>query len=487
MFGLMRPEKKESCKTDANYRRHRMHYCGTCKALGLEYGQRARAVLNFDAVFFAEMLSQLSKENLSTWQPGYQAINRCFTMPEQEQATPLSLQYAAATNVLLSELKTDDNIKDISGLKWKMIRHFFSTPFHKAQQQLENWGLETALLWEQINEQEKLEKAPNKPFTSLTEALKHYAAPSARITALVFQQGAKVIGQGALAEAMYHLGYQFGELVYMLDAFEDYEEDIFQNQFNPLLSSPSITESDLSIDLEHNKNNILSETARIILAKQESISQYLQELPLPVEIIEEYSVRLFSNVTLKLQKERKTPQSVKESLLISWNNFTRRAAQQAALTISNARYANYYLVSAILFVLPVAVESVSEDNGTEVYKWMAGFTGFLGGIGLFRFIAAKRKKRKKRRAKRKKRSLARRLRILQRRMKRFYKKAKKRMLSKRPCWADCLTICVEVCLDEACNAFCENVCIAIEDGRVWPWAALVLFAFLVTILVLGLI
>ncbi|MFT7452770.1 MAG: hypothetical protein ACI9VN_003506, partial [Patescibacteria group bacterium] len=338
MFGLMRPEKSKSCKSDVNYRRHRMHYCGTCKTLGVEYGQRARTVLNFDAVFFAEMLSQLSKENLSDWQPGYQAINKCFTMPEQEQSSPLSLRYAAATNVLLSELKTDDNIKDLSSIKWKFIRHFFSAPFHKAQQQLEDWGLNTPLLWEQIKKQEALESSPHKFFVSLDEALKHYAAPSATITALVFERGAKVIGLEQETEAMYHLGYQFGELVYMLDAFEDYEEDLFQKQFNPLFSFFGIEENNahqntLAKDLKSKAGILLAETSRIILEKQESISQQLQGFPLPKEIIEEYSVRLFSNVTLKLQKERKVPLSVKESALSAWNNFITKAVQQTAWAI----------------------------------------------------------------------------------------------------------------------------------------------------------
>ncbi|MFT7604623.1 MAG: hypothetical protein ACI8VT_002208, partial [Saprospiraceae bacterium] len=113
MFGLMRPEKSCSDKTSDDYRYHRMHYCGTCKTLGQAYGQRARTLLNFDTVFFAEILSHLSKENLADWQHSYQAINQCFKMPSQEEALPISLKYAAATNVLLGELKLDDNSKDL--------------------------------------------------------------------------------------------------------------------------------------------------------------------------------------------------------------------------------------------------------------------------------------------------------------------------------------------------------------------------------------
>jgi hypothetical protein len=288
---------------------------------------------------------------------------------------------------------------------------------------------------------------------------------------------------------MYHLGYQFGELVYMLDAFEDYEEDLFQKQFNPLFSFFGIEENNahqntLAKDLKSKAGILLAETSRIILEKQESISQQLQGFPLPKEIIEEYSVRLFSNVTLKLQKERKVPLSVKESALSAWNNFITKAVQQTAWAISNVRYANYYLVSLIIFVLPLVVESVSKNDSTEVYKWLAGFTGLLGSIGFVRFIIAKRKKRK---ARRKKWSFKGRLKIAQRRIRRFYRRMKKRMSSKRPCAADCFTICMEVCFDEMFNACCDSVCQAIEDGKAWPWAVLILIAFGITILAVGLI
>ena len=132
MFGLMRPKKSCTVEVSSEYRFHRMHYCGTCKTLGQEYGHRTRFLLNFDTVFFAELLSHLSGENLSEWQSGYQEVSKCLHMPDKDKETPKALKYAAATNILLAELKLDDHIKDLPGMRWKLIRSVFSKSFRKA-------------------------------------------------------------------------------------------------------------------------------------------------------------------------------------------------------------------------------------------------------------------------------------------------------------------------------------------------------------------
>ena len=92
MFGLMKPENACSHKHTDDYRYHRMHYCGTCKTLGQEYGHQTRMILNFDTVFLAEILSHLSNEKLEEWQDSFQAINRCFTMPDKSKNSPLLLK-----------------------------------------------------------------------------------------------------------------------------------------------------------------------------------------------------------------------------------------------------------------------------------------------------------------------------------------------------------------------------------------------------------
>ena len=52
--------------------------------------------------------------------------------------------------------------------------------------------------------------------------------------------GARAVGSPEAPEvvdAMRRLGYDFGRLVYLLDAFEDYEKDWRQGEFNALRAS----------------------------------------------------------------------------------------------------------------------------------------------------------------------------------------------------------------------------------------------------------
>lgn len=114
MFGLMQPE---SCSnTDSSFNQQRLHYCATCKVLGKEYGQKTRLLLNYDAVFLAELLSALSQEKSESWKSELQAVNKCFTMPKSDSESPIALHYAAAANVLFAKLKIRDNIADSSSL-----------------------------------------------------------------------------------------------------------------------------------------------------------------------------------------------------------------------------------------------------------------------------------------------------------------------------------------------------------------------------------
>ena len=85
MFGLMR---SRACGLGPEERRRRLHYCGTCKTMGRLYGQRSRTLLNFDAVFAAELLTALAgTDGLDAWDGAYQSVN-CFRLPADRATMP---------------------------------------------------------------------------------------------------------------------------------------------------------------------------------------------------------------------------------------------------------------------------------------------------------------------------------------------------------------------------------------------------------------
>ena len=110
---------KKCGMTDEEKHFRRLNYCGTCKTIGSLYGQTSRLLLNHDTVFLAEILSALSGETLSDWQKSYQSFN-CLSMPKGEM--PVSLQFAATTNVILTEFKLADHIADEGKRRYRLAR-----------------------------------------------------------------------------------------------------------------------------------------------------------------------------------------------------------------------------------------------------------------------------------------------------------------------------------------------------------------------------
>src|SRR5215204_1529444 len=135
MFGLMRA--KTCGMTDAEKHFRRLNYCGTCKTTGALYGQKSRFLLNHDTVFLAEILSAISNEKVETWQNSYQSFN-CLSLPQNEM--PKSLQFAATTNVVLTEFKLADHIADEKKRRYKFARKTFSNEFQKAEKLLLEWN-----------------------------------------------------------------------------------------------------------------------------------------------------------------------------------------------------------------------------------------------------------------------------------------------------------------------------------------------------------
>jgi hypothetical protein len=220
MFGLM----QFRCGANEQERRWRMHYCGTCKTIGSRYGQRARLFLNHDAAFLAELLDALTGSDCEQWPQSYASWN-CMRLPSAEEI-PVLLRYTAAVNVLLGEYKVRDHETDSRKRRWTWIRRCFSVPFRKAQSDLASLGFPVAECDRILEQQAALE-------TTMGDV----AGPTAQVTSLVFRHGARLAGLDSKADSIADIGYRFGRLIYLIDAWQDYDRDQRTGSFNALSSS----------------------------------------------------------------------------------------------------------------------------------------------------------------------------------------------------------------------------------------------------------
>lgn len=442
MFGLMRPKKQcsTSYQKEASYLLHRQHYCGTCKVIGQTFDHKSRLLLNFDTVFLAELLSELDSTLTSNWEPALQSINTCLSMP-QEETIPFSLEYAAHSSALLGALKVDDNIKDSGRFYWRIIRQAYQKTFKKAYQQFSIWGLDTKAIEQCILEQVHLEKEAVVFSEDISSHLLHYAHPTAQITSALFSLGGELLGKSTDLEA---LGLAFGQLMYVLDAFEDYEQDVFKGEFNPLAlyGHPSSTLPP----------STLEEVRQLLLELEQTIITQIQQLPLSENTKEHFSARLRANLALRLYRERVIPKTIKERLILRWEKAKTTAEQVTCPSTGWVKQMNFHMIAVAVFINPEAQSYLPEEGKWEIFQWGLIFTTLLATLGLVPIIRKSRKQKRKERRER-------------RRQRRLQRKAQQ--LSPlgmyNSCWSDCCgeccSGCCQSCVDSGCcESCCEEAC-----------------------------
>ncbi len=281
MFGLMRGKKCGMSNEEKEFRR--LSYCGTCKTIGSIYGQKARLLLNHDAVFLAEILSALSGENVADWQSSYQSFN-CLNLPKS--AMPMSLQFAATTNVILTEFKIADHISDEGKRRYEFANNAFSKEFQTAEKLLTDWNFPLEEVKAILKTQNSRENDENN--------LDELAFPTAQTTAIFFREGVKQIGKTELENLAFELGFSFGKLIYLLDAFEDYEKDFRKNQFSAFRAAFDFNDGKLTSEITRKITIILREVESEIVHK-------IYELPIAESQKKLFLARLSSNLQNKLK------------------------------------------------------------------------------------------------------------------------------------------------------------------------------------------
>ncbi len=343
MFGLMRAK---SCgQSDQQRLQRRLNYCGTCKTVGTLYGHKARLLLNHDTVFLAEILTALGGEDFNSWQRSLQSFN-CLNLPKTD--IPLALEFAATANLVLADFKLKDHIADENKSRWRFAHRSFAKSFEKAAEKLAEMEFPLEKLRTVLLEQNKIEA--NISGESPDDILNLLAEPTAQATALFFAHGAKIVGRETAQETMFRLGATFGRLIYLLDAFEDYEKDFRSGQFNAFRRAFESTQNTLSGALRRR-------AAEMIRFAENEMAERLAELAITEQLKELFVWRLNDNLTRKLKTnlpvltkplicspKRRMP------LAQRWKNAAKIAAE---LTANRWQYLPAFAVVALIaFIAP---------------------------------------------------------------------------------------------------------------------------------------
>lgn len=229
MFGYVRPAKGDLKIKE--FELYRGIYCGLCKQLGRSFGPFARLTLSYDFAFLSLLHMSVNNEHVQIEK------QCCFINPFKKKNCCLqnpSLQFSAAAAMVMLYYKVLDNITDSSGLKkagYILVKPFAKSAYKKACKNYPRLG---DILSNCMQRQAKLEQSD---VSSIDLAAEPTALALSQICMLLsdFPEQQRVLER---------FGYCLGRWVYLMDAFDDMEDDLKNKNYNPFLLRFGILEPD---------------------------------------------------------------------------------------------------------------------------------------------------------------------------------------------------------------------------------------------------
>lgn len=245
MFGYVRPFTPELKVRELED--YKAVYCGLCRTMGKRHGFLTRFTLNYDFTFLV-MLLACHAEPCETTQcrcPAHPFRKRkmCRQIP--------ALDVAADESMILSYHKLLDDVADNSffrGLPARIAAVALKRAYRKAAAARPDFDRNVAACLEELRILEQ----------GRSPSLDRPADTFARI----LQAAAPATGDECRDRALGQLLYHVGRWIYLVDAWDDLEDDISSGDYNPILEryehKPKEHEQDVRVTLLHSRNLAVS-------------------------------------------------------------------------------------------------------------------------------------------------------------------------------------------------------------------------------------
>ncbi|QAT42101.1 hypothetical protein EQM06_02010 [Aminipila luticellarii] len=250
------------------YEVYSSYYCGMCKSIGRRYGQLPRFTLSYDFVFLAVLLTALEKE-ADHIEKEHCIIHHIKRKPIVEESEAVA--YAGDVMLIMAYYKLMDDYHDDHSYKAKLAAVGLLPTIRKIQS---DKGELCRLTEENLNFLSKLEKDKCSELDRVEE-------PFAQIMLEIFKSGVEKMSTGPAEEKniklFSHIGYHLGKWIYLMDAYEDIEENITKNTYNPLL---------YRFEYDGEKESIPEFKMRIKSAVEFNLMHYLAEISNAAELLD---------------------------------------------------------------------------------------------------------------------------------------------------------------------------------------------------------
>lgn len=234
MFGYVQIRKPELKIKD--YETYHGFYCGLCKILKEQYGFLGQITLTYDMTYLIILLSSVYDVTTES------SKERCLVHPTKKHLRLYNevSEYAAHVNLLLAYYKFKDDREDEHSKKAWMALRLYKKKKGKAALKYEKLEAEMACRLQELS------NAENDGNSDLS----HMAECFGRIMESIFSYR-----EDCFAKELRSLGYHLGKFIYIMDAYDDLEEDEQDGKFNPLFSWKKLP------DFEERVENLLLDAA----------------------------------------------------------------------------------------------------------------------------------------------------------------------------------------------------------------------------------
>ena len=221
MLGYIRTDAPELRLRDGEC--YRAIYCGLCRQMGKCTGQCSRLSLSYDFAFLAAFRMSLTNETLELQK------KRCFVHPLKKRNMALNsptLSFCADASAILTYHKCRDDVDDEKGLKklrGLVASGFFSKAYRRAKRRYPALDATVSSLLQELREYEKDTSAPPSADAP--------AAIFGNLMAAVCSEGL----DGTDARIATTFGRAIGRWIYLVDAADDYRNDLESGSFNPFV------------------------------------------------------------------------------------------------------------------------------------------------------------------------------------------------------------------------------------------------------------
>ncbi|HOJ12844.1 MAG TPA: DUF5685 family protein [Clostridiales bacterium] len=230
MFGYIMPDKPELKIKE--YEAFNAFYCGVCKSIGRRYGNIPRLILNYDSAFLAILLWSLEDKNLEVNR------ERCIVHPIKKRLLVIKndiIDYSADINIILSYFNLEDNKRDEGSIIAKTGTVILKPIYKKLRRK---YRKKCDIIEQRLEELATLEK-------NMCTSMDMAAEPFARIMEEVIAYNPLCKDEN-VEKIIRWLGYNLGKWIYLLDAFDDMEDDAKKNRYNPFLHKKDLKKEEIS-------------------------------------------------------------------------------------------------------------------------------------------------------------------------------------------------------------------------------------------------